>query len=143
MLPKRKRNTCDEIDDVQIDFYKKKRKVSSVIDEVQMFCRSDFDVGKYTSAHSAGGEEFHILAFWKDHERLYPKMAVAARFILSCPASSASAERSFSQAGWTINVRRTRLAPKNVDALLCIRSFLKQKAWDTLEMDDAVDFLEL
>ena len=136
---RKKRNTCDEIDDVQIDFYKKKRNVSSVVDEVQLFCRSDFDVAKYTSA---GGEEFDILAFWKDHERLYPKMAIVARFILACPASSASAERSFSQTRWTINVRRTRLAPKNVNALLCIRSFLKQKAWDTLEMDD-VDFVEL
>ena len=101
---RKKRNTCDEIDDVQIYFYRKERKVSSVVHEVQMFCRSDFDVDKYTCA---GGEEFDILAFWKDHERLYPKMAVVARFILAWPASSASAERSFSQAGWTINVRRT------------------------------------
>jgi hypothetical protein len=75
--------------------------------------------------------EFDILAFWKDHEKIYPRLAKVTRFILACPASSAPAERSFSQAGWTINVRRTRLSPKNVDALLC-----KQEAWSALNMDE-------
>ena len=77
--------------------------------------------------------EFYILTFWKDHEKIYPRLAKVTWFIL---ASSAPAERLFSQAGWTINVRRTQLSPKNVDALLCIPSFLKQEAWSTLNMDE-------
>ena len=99
-MKRKKKNLCDDIDDVEVDFYKKKKKVSSVIEEVQAFCRSDIDVEKYISVKG----EFNILTFWKDHEKIYPRLAKVTRFIL---ASSAPAERSFSQAGWTINVRRT------------------------------------
>ena len=102
---------------------------------MERFCKSDVDTKKYTSLDG----HFDLLAFWKDHEKFYPRIARVARFTLACPASSAPAERSFSQAGWTVNVRRTRLAPKNVNALLCIRSFLKEEAWSALRMNEVVD----
>ena len=101
---------------------------------MERFCKSDVD----TENTSLDGH-FDLLAFWKYHEKFYPRIARVARFTLACPASSAPAERSFSQAGWTVNVRRTRLAPKNVNALLCIRSFLKEEAWSALGMDEVED----
>ena len=79
---------------------------------MERFCKSDVDSEKYTSLDG----HFDLIAFWKDHEKFYPRIARVARFTLACPASSVPAERSFSQAGWTVNVCRTRLAPKNVNA---------------------------
>jgi hypothetical protein len=43
-------------------------------------------------------------------------------------------ERSFSDAGFTINIRRTDLKPENVDKLLFIRSFSKLPVF--VEEDD-------
>ncbi|CAB4038000.1 Hypothetical predicted protein [Paramuricea clavata] len=71
---RKKKNLCDHIYDVEVDFYKKKDKVSSVIEEVQVFCRSDIDVEKYISMEG----EFDILAFWKDHKNIYPRLAKEA-----------------------------------------------------------------
>ena len=96
---KKKKNPCNVIDDVEFDFYKTKRRVLLVVDEMERFCKSDVDT-EYTSLDG----HFDILAFWKDREKFYP-IARVAWFTLACPASSAPAERSFSQAGWTINVR--------------------------------------
>ena len=81
-------------------------------------------------------KQLDILKFWRDHARIYLKLAVVARFILACPASSTPSERRFSQAGWTINLRRTRLAPRNLNALLCIRSYMAGSEWKALEPDE-------
>ena len=91
--------------------------------EFRRFCKSDVDTEKYTPLDG----HFDLLAFWKDHEKFYPRILT-----LACPARSVLAER-------TVNVRRTRLAPKNVNALLCIRSFLKEEAWSALLMDEVED----
>ena len=108
--------------------------MSSIVDEYHKFTRCDFDLENYECG--TGNKQFDILKFWKDSSKLYPKLAAVARFILACPASSAPSERSFSQAGWTVNLRRTRLAPRNLDALLCIKSFLKGDVWEALDSND-------
>lgn len=129
---RRKKNPCDDIEEIDVEFYKKRRRISSIVDEYHKFSRSDFDLENYECEN----KQFDILKFWKDCSKIYPKLAEVTRFILACPASSAPSERSFSQAGWTVNLRRTRLAPKNVNALLCIKSFMKGGAWKALEPTD-------
>ena len=131
---RRKNNPCDEIKEIEVEFYKERRCMSSIVDEYHKFSRSDFDLENYECG--TGNKQFDILKFWEDCSKIYPKLAAVARFILACPASSAPSERSFSQAGWTVNLRRTRLAPRNVNALLCIKSFMKGGAWKSLEPTD-------
>lgn len=119
---RKKKNPCDDVEEIEINFYKEK------------FTRCDFDLENYECG--TGNEQFDILKFWKDCSKLYSKLTAVARFILACPASSAPSERSFSQAGWTINLRRIPLAPRNLNALLCIKSFLKGDVWEALDSND-------
>ena len=58
-----------------------------------------------------------------------PQLSRIARIILSVPASSATSERCFPEARFTIKIRRTRLDPKNDDKLLFIRSAKKCSAF--------------
>ena len=99
----KKKNPCDEIEEPEFGFYKEKQQVSSIVDEIQRFARNDFDLDIYEDSK----KQLDLLKFWRDHARIYYKLAVVARFILACPASSAPSEGSFLQAGWTINLRRT------------------------------------
>jgi hypothetical protein len=63
-----------------------------------------------------------LMHYWKIKSEALPHLANVARLVLSIPASSATSERSFSDAGFIINVRRTTLNPENVDKMLFIRS---------------------
>ncbi len=48
--------------------------------------------------------------------KAFPKLREIARRIFGIPATSASCERLFSNAGFIVNVRRTNLRPKVIDA---------------------------
>ena len=62
-----------------------------------------------------------LLDYWKQNEQRLPTLAALARKVHSTPASSAKAERTFSEAGRIIEKRRTRLGASRVDDLLIIR----------------------
>ena len=81
--------------------------------------RSDLDL--YLQEPLAN-REVKPLSWWKDASNRLPLITRVARQVLSIPASSATSERAFSDAGYTINQRRVRLNPQNVDKLLFIRS---------------------
>ena len=65
------------------------------------------------------GEE--LLDYWSKNEAILPNLAAVARKIHSTPASSAKAERTFSEAGQIIEKRRTRLLSSRVEDLLLIK----------------------
>ena len=81
--------------------------------------RSDLDL--YLQEPLAN-REVKPLSWWKDASNRLPLITHVARQVLSIPASSATSERAFSDAGYTINQRRVSLNPQNVDKLLFIRS---------------------
>ncbi|XP_052132749.1 E3 SUMO-protein ligase ZBED1-like [Frankliniella occidentalis] len=58
------------------------------------------------------------LAWWKNHEKLYPTLAQLARRYLAVPATSASSERDFSTAGNSVRPHRASLLPENVSVLV-------------------------
>ena len=66
-----------------------------------------------------------LMRYWKKNQnRLFdgvPSLAALARSLHAIPASSAKAERTFSEAGRIIEKRRTRLLSSRVDDLLLIR----------------------
>lgn len=81
------------------------------------------------------GEE--LLKYWKESKS--KGLARVAKVVLSVPASSATSERSFSDAGFTINIRRTSLRPANVDKLLFVRSAMRMPVFpedEILDLDD-------
>lgn len=65
------------------------------------------------------------LAWWTALENLYPRIACLAEKVLRIPASSAPAERVFSNAGATITDTRTRVTPAHVTQLLDIATRIK------------------
>lgn len=50
-----------------------------------------------------------VLHWWKENEKVYPKMAVLARRMLACQATSAASERVFSRSGALASKTRNRL----------------------------------
>lgn len=62
-----------------------------------------------------------VESFWKENKDRMPKLYNMARKRLHLPASSASSERVFSDAGRTVECRRTNLKPDGLDDLLFIR----------------------
>lgn len=69
-------------------------------------------------------EDIGILEFWEKHENNYPKLSKLAKKILCVPASSASAERTFSRLRRIVTDQRFSLSSEKVEMLL-IGSALK------------------
>lgn len=63
-----------------------------------------------------------ILAFWKANQADVPDLARFARSILGIPASSATSERLFSQAGKTISETRTKISAARAEQLIFINT---------------------
>ncbi|XP_020315982.1 zinc finger BED domain-containing protein 1-like [Oncorhynchus kisutch] len=66
------------------------------------------------------------LAWWGKNEDRYPRLARAAKYLLSIPATSTPSERIFSKAGFIFNKTRSCLLPENVDKLVFLSHNLKR-----------------
>lgn len=76
-----------------------------------------------------------VLAFWKANETSVPLLAKFARSILCIPASSASSERLFSEAGKVISNQRTNISAIRAEQLIFIHQNYEKalpfiKSWD-------------
>ncbi|XP_041841996.1 E3 SUMO-protein ligase ZBED1-like [Melanotaenia boesemani] len=58
------------------------------------------------------------LDWWREHQRLYPKLSKLAKKYLSIPATSSPSERVFSTGGDVVTCLRSSLKPENVDRLV-------------------------
>lgn len=63
-----------------------------------------------------------VVHWWQNKSGQFPLLSNAARFIFAIPASSSSAENSFSSAGYIFSERRTNMAPRKLENFLLIRS---------------------
>jgi len=61
-----------------------------------------------------------VLACWKSHKDIYPRLSLLAKTLLAIPATSAPSERVFSTAGLTVNAMRSSIAPSTVDEVVFI-----------------------
>jgi len=59
-----------------------------------------------------------LLAWWKEHQDVYPSCAAVARRYHVIPASSAASERLFSATGRLVDKERSRLRPERVESLV-------------------------
>ena len=70
---------------------------------------------------SLQSKDCDILLWWKQHDNVLPLLSKIAKRVLAIPASSAKSERVFSTGGNVVTVKRNRLAPKKVEALVLIK----------------------
>ncbi|XP_030613050.1 zinc finger BED domain-containing protein 4-like [Archocentrus centrarchus] len=67
------------------------------------------------------------LQWWSVHAGAHPQLSALARKHLSSPATSVPCERVFSLAGNIIQKKRAALSAENVNRLVCLSNWLKEK----------------
>ena len=94
----------------------------------------------YYAAENIPGDEYEayltvlpsrcddIIGWWRDHQTIYPKLAQMAYDLIAVPAMSAECERVFSQAKLTVSHQRNRLLETTVDAIQCLKNWLRSRA---------------
>jgi hypothetical protein len=71
--------------------------------------------------------EFDILDWWKRHKTTFPTLSQIAAQVLSVPASTVAVEQTFSIGGNILDPRRSRLAPKSLEAQVCVNDWKRAK----------------
>ena len=66
-----------------------------------------------------------VRTWWKDNSSKYPQLASIARDLLNIPTTSATSERIFSTAGFTLNKLQSTLKPNHINALVFLNKILK------------------
>jgi hypothetical protein len=73
-------------------------------------------------------------------QRLYPNLSKMALGLLSCPARSAEVERLFSSCKITICDRRSSLGIDSVEAIECLKSWMRTDNTSFIDSDFEVKF---
>ncbi len=66
-------------------------------------------------------KDTNVLLYWKNNQIIYPTLSKIAQRVLCIPATNTCVERLFSDSGFTITNRRSRLQTSKVNQLLFIR----------------------
>lgn len=67
------------------------------------------------------------LQWWSTHAGAHPHLSALARKYLGSPATSVPCERLFSLAGNIVQKKRAALSSENVNRLVCLSNWLKEK----------------
>ena len=91
-------------------------RISSINDEIHKYY--SMNISKIFS---------NPVLFWQQNFQEFPKLSKLAFQIYSTTASSAEPERHCSSAGITVTDLRSRLKPENLEKLILLREYLKNK----------------
>jgi hypothetical protein len=69
-------------------------------------------------------ENFDILGWWKLNSTKYKVLSTIAKDILAVPMSTVASESAFSTGGRILDPYRSSLAPKMVEALVCLKNWM-------------------
>ena len=88
-----------------------------------------------------------VLAWWRDNQSVYPILSSVACAVLCHPASSASSERAFSQAGLTLTNKRQRMNVTTLEKLCFVNQNFKVLApmvvnWNTVTEEEEEEVVE-
>ncbi|CAN6581511.1 unnamed protein product [Malus baccata var. baccata] len=72
-------------------------------------------------------EGFNLLDCWKGNCAQYPTLSKVAKDVLALPSSTVASENAFSLGGRVVDLFRTSLTPKTVEALVCTSDWLTGK----------------
>jgi hypothetical protein len=87
------------------------------------------------------GSHASVADWWREHEKIYPRYANAARRYLAIPATSAPCERLFSTGGRVLEKRRASLNPSSVRDIVIVHDNIY--LLDELEFDEeAYDYYD-
>ena len=78
-------------------------------------------------AEPLAGEDDCPQKWWSTYEGAHSDMARLARKYLATPATSVPCERLFSLSGHVVQKKRASLLSENVDRLVCLSNWLKEK----------------
>ncbi|KAK3204626.1 hypothetical protein Dsin_018672 [Dipteronia sinensis] len=81
--------------------------------------------------------------WWKDHEQIFPILAIIAKQILGTPVSTVAVEQEFSADGNILEPRRSVMCPQTLEAQACLDDWTKAKyRQQEIEAEIVNDFFE-
>ncbi|XP_048636019.1 zinc finger BED domain-containing protein DAYSLEEPER isoform X2 [Brassica napus] len=123
-------------DDLNYDLFELERSIQPGLDNkktnLEMYLEDPrLDTRSFT--------DIEVLGYWKDQGQRYGDLASLACDLLSIPITTVASESAFSVGGRVISPYRNRLLPKNVQALLCTRNWLRGFAEFEGDVEDYFD----
>lgn len=68
--------------------------------------------------------KLEVLSWWKQHYNRFPELSLMAQDLMSIPIAIVASESTFSTGKKIFTPYQSRLLPENVEATLCIKSWL-------------------
>ena len=84
---------------------------------------------------------FDVLRWWKINSQRFPILSRMARDVLAVPISTAASESAFSTGGQVLDVFRSSLTPKLVEALICTQDWMRLSN-NPISVEEALTDLE-
>jgi len=81
----------------------------------------------YLSFPVHAGSDAPVLEWWRQHENLFPRVALGAKYFLAIPATSVTSECGFSKAGRTITKLRTRMTGPNSEKYIVLHDDITRR----------------